>query len=87
VAQLARQMFPGGVKVDGSGGLDDAIQAHVSESQLEGSAIFEAAFENGGIAKPPINGFFVRRQRVLGQAKAGMEKRLIVLVRRVEILN
>ena len=37
--------------------------------------------------KPPINGFLVRLQRVLGQAKAGMKKRLIILVRSVETLN
>src|SRR5438552_18647717 len=46
-----------------------------------------SCFRNRSGPKPPINGFLVRLQRVLGQAKAGMKKRLIILVRSVETLN
>jgi hypothetical protein len=49
VGMLARQLFPGGVEVDGSAGLDEAIRA---TRELAANpaipAIFEGAFENGG---------------------------------------
>jgi hypothetical protein len=37
--------------------------------------------------KPPIDGLLVWFQDVFAQAKAGVKKRLIVLVRSVEILE
>src|ERR1035437_6584240 len=49
VGLLARQLFPGGVEVDGSAGLDEAIRATrelVANPAVP--AIFEGAFENGG---------------------------------------
>src|ERR1035438_6090952 len=50
VGLLARQLFPGGVEVDGSGGLEQTIR---STRELIASpdvpAIFEATFENGGV--------------------------------------
>ncbi len=50
VGLLARQMFPGGVEVGGSGGLDEAIRM-TSElvANPEVPAIFEGTFENGGV--------------------------------------
>ena len=50
VGLLARQLFPGGVEVHGSGGLDQAIQTTrelVANPNVP--AIFEGAFENGGV--------------------------------------
>ena len=50
VGLLARQLFPGGVEVDGSGGLDDAIRAtRELIANPEVPAIFEGTFENGGV--------------------------------------
>lgn len=50
VGLLARQLFPGGVEVDGSRGLEQAI---LSTQELIANpavpAIFEATFENGGV--------------------------------------
>ncbi len=50
VGLLARQMFPGGVEVGGSGGLDEAIRM-TSElvANPEVPAIFEGTFEHGGV--------------------------------------
>src|ERR1022692_2518691 len=50
VGMLARQLFPGGVEVDGSGGLDNAIRAtRELVANPEVPAIFEGTFENGGV--------------------------------------
>ena len=50
VGLLARQLFPGGVEVDGSGGLDQAIRAtRELIANPEVPAIFEGTFENGGV--------------------------------------
>ena len=50
VGQLARQLFPGGVEVDGSGGLDEAIRTTQElAANPEVPAIFEGTFENGGV--------------------------------------
>jgi predicted RecB family nuclease len=50
VGLLARQMFPGGVEVSHSGGLDEAIRAtRELIANREVPAIFEGAFENGGV--------------------------------------
>jgi len=50
VGLLARQMFPGGVAVDGSAGLDEAIRATRDlAANPEVPAIFEGTFENGGV--------------------------------------
>jgi predicted RecB family nuclease len=50
VGLLARQLFPGGVEVDGSAGLDEAIRAtRELVANREIPAIFEATFENGGV--------------------------------------
>jgi Domain of unknown function(DUF2779) len=50
VGLLARQMFPGGVEVDGSGGLDEAIRiTRELMANTEVPAIFEGTFENGGV--------------------------------------
>jgi len=50
VGMLARQLFPGGVEVDGSGGLDNAIR---KTRELVGNesvpSIFEGVFEHGGV--------------------------------------
>src|ERR1035438_7797200 len=50
VGLLARQLFPGGVEVDGSRGLEQAIR---STQELIANpvvpAIFEGTFENGGV--------------------------------------
>jgi hypothetical protein len=50
VGLLARQLFPGGVEVDGLGGLEQAIR---STRELIANpvvpAIFEATFEDGGV--------------------------------------
>src|ERR1700722_15646059 len=50
VGILARQLFPGGVEVDGSGGLSQAIRTTkelVANPNVP--AIFEGAFEHGGV--------------------------------------
>jgi predicted RecB family nuclease len=50
VGMLARQLFPGGVEVDGSAGLDEAIRTtRELVANPEVPAIFEATFENGGV--------------------------------------
>src|SRR5208282_3182915 len=50
VGLLARQLFPGGVEVDGSGGLDGAIRTtRELIANPEVPAIFEGTFENGGV--------------------------------------
>ena len=50
VGLLARQLFPGGVVVDGSRGLEQAIlTTRELVANREVPAIFEAAFENGGV--------------------------------------
>jgi uncharacterized protein DUF2779 len=50
VGLLARQMFPGGVEVDGSAGLDEAIRiTRELVADREVPAIFEGTFENGGV--------------------------------------
>src|SRR5208282_528917 len=50
VGLLARQMFPGGVAVDGSAGLDGAIRTtRELVANPEVPAIFEGTFENGGV--------------------------------------
>jgi hypothetical protein len=50
VGLLARQVFPGGVEVDGSNGVEQAIRTTrelIANKQVP--AIFEGAFENGGV--------------------------------------
>ena len=50
VGLLARQLFPGGVEVDGSGGLEQAIRSTrelIANSDVP--AIFEGTLENGGV--------------------------------------
>src|SRR5271157_2515129 len=50
VGMLARRMFPGGVEVCSTSGLDQAIRATrelVANSEVP--AIFEGTFENGGV--------------------------------------
>ncbi|MGA8733684.1 MAG: DUF2779 domain-containing protein [Terriglobales bacterium] len=50
VGLLARQMFPGGVEVGGSAGLDEAIRiTRELVANPEVPAIFEGTFENGGV--------------------------------------
>ena len=50
VGLLARQLFPGGVEVDGSGGLDEAIRrTRELIANPEAAAIFEGAFEHGDV--------------------------------------
>jgi predicted RecB family nuclease len=50
VGKLARQMFPGGVEVDGSCGLDEAIRAtRELIANRDVPAIFEGVFEHGGV--------------------------------------
>jgi predicted RecB family nuclease len=50
VGLLARRMFPSGVEVDGSAGLDEAIRmTRELVANPEVPAIFEGAFENGGV--------------------------------------
>jgi hypothetical protein len=50
VGRLAHQLFPGGVKVDGSNGLGEAIRTTQELiANPEVPAIFEATFENGGV--------------------------------------
>src|SRR5438132_12558978 len=50
IGLLARQLFPGGVEVDGSGGLDQAIRTTKElVANPEVPAIFEGAFEHQGI--------------------------------------
>jgi predicted RecB family nuclease len=50
VGLLARQMFPGGVEVDGAAGLDEAIRAtRELVANPEVPAIFEGTFEHGGV--------------------------------------
>jgi hypothetical protein len=50
VGLLARQLFPGGVEVDGSGGFDQAIRTtRELIANQEVPAIFEGAFENDGV--------------------------------------
>ena len=50
VGLLARQMFPGGIEVDGTGGLEQAIRAtRELVANREVPAIFEGTFENGGV--------------------------------------
>ena len=50
VGLLARQLFPGGVEVDGSGGLDEAIRrTRELIANPEAPAIFEGAFEHGDV--------------------------------------
>jgi hypothetical protein len=51
VGLLARQLFPGGVEVDGSAGLNEAIR-NTQEliANRDDPAIFEGTFENGGVA-------------------------------------
>jgi hypothetical protein len=50
VGLLARQLFPGGVEVDGSGGLEKAIRTtRELVANPEVRAIFEGAFEHGGV--------------------------------------
>jgi hypothetical protein len=50
VGLLARQLFPGGVEVDGFGGLEQAIRTtRELVANPEVRAIFEGAFEHGGV--------------------------------------
>jgi predicted RecB family nuclease len=50
VGMLARQMFPGGVEVGSEGSLDQAIRAtRELVANREVPAIFEGAFEDGGV--------------------------------------
>jgi len=50
VGLLARQLFPGGVEVDGTGGVGKAISAtRELVTNREVPAIFEGTFENGGV--------------------------------------
>jgi len=50
VGRLAHQLFPGGVKVDGSAGLEQAIRTTQELiANPEVPAIFEATFENGDV--------------------------------------
>jgi hypothetical protein len=50
VGRLARQLFPNGIEVDGSRGLDEAIRAtrELVENR-EVPAVFEGTFEHGGV--------------------------------------
>ena len=50
VGTLARKLFPGGVEVDGKGGLDQAIRTtRELVANREIPAIYEATFEHGGM--------------------------------------
>ena len=50
VGLLARQLFPNGIEVDGSRGLDEAIRAtRELVANREVPAIFEGTFEHGGV--------------------------------------
>lgn len=50
VGLLARQLFPNGTEVNGSRGLDEAIRAtRELAANREVPAIFEGAFEHGGV--------------------------------------
>jgi hypothetical protein len=50
VGMLARQLFPEGVEVDGSDGLDNAIRTtRELVANPEVPAIYEATFEHGGV--------------------------------------
>jgi hypothetical protein len=50
VGLLARELFPGGIEVDGTGGLDQAIRATKElVANPEVPAIFEGAFESQGV--------------------------------------
>jgi predicted RecB family nuclease len=50
VGLFARQMFPGGVEVDGSGGLDESIRmTRELVANPEVPAIYEGTFEHGGV--------------------------------------
>ena len=50
VGLLARQLFPGGVEVSGSGGLESAIRStRELVANPEVPAIFEGAFEHQGV--------------------------------------
>jgi hypothetical protein len=50
VGLLAHQLFPGGVEVDGSGGLDEAIRTTQElMANREVPAIFEGTFEHDGV--------------------------------------
>jgi hypothetical protein len=50
IGLLARQLFPGGVEVDGSGGLDQSIRAtRELSTNREVPAIFEGTFEHNGV--------------------------------------
>src|ERR1017187_7640954 len=50
VGLLARQLFPGGIEVEGSGGLEQAIRStRELISNREVLAIFEATFEHGDV--------------------------------------
>ena len=50
VGLLARQLFPGGVEVSRDGGVEQAIRtAQELIANPEVAAIFEGAFENGGV--------------------------------------
>jgi hypothetical protein len=50
VGLLARQLFPGGVEVDGTGGLGQALRnTRELVANPEVPAIYEATFEHGGV--------------------------------------
>jgi hypothetical protein len=50
VGLLARQLFPGGVEVDGSHGLEQAIRCtRELIANPDVPSIFEGTFENGGV--------------------------------------
>src|SRR5208337_4163430 len=50
VGLLARQLCPGGVEVDGAGGLEQALRAtRELVANRDVSAIYEATFEHGGV--------------------------------------
>src|SRR5438552_997321 len=61
VGLLARQLFPGGVEVDGSRGLEQAIQTtRELIANPEIPAIFEGTFENSGVV---VRTDILRRRR------------------------
>src|SRR5271169_4248284 len=50
VGMLARQLFPGGIEVDSSGGLGQAIRTtRELVANREVPAVFEGVFEHGGV--------------------------------------
>ena len=56
VGLLASQLFAGGVEVSGDGGIEQAIRTtRELIANPEVPAIFEGAFENGGVPSQEVN--------------------------------